>query len=262
MVRVNASPTFAATENVKTATGGTFLRTNAAQNYLRMKMVSGNGNSDEAIIRFNPEATELFDDALDASKLEGQGINFGITQVDGKRNSIHSIPAPASQTILPLFTETSANGSYKIAFDQNNFDLGTGTLYLKDNYLGSIQEVVGDYEYAFTVNSDPASQGGSRFELIFSVEAVTEVSGLVKSFDSRVVPNPGNGRKLTVVLRNATDVQSRVVITDMIGKVLVDKAYNSIGSQIQLDANLPMGVYQVLVENGGKTSIQKIVVNR
>jgi len=263
MVRVNnGSAVFAATEDVKTSSTGTFLRTNVVQNYMRMKMVDASGQSDEAIIRFNPEATELYDDAFDAFKLNNGGMNFGVIQIDGKRIAIHSQPIPEIQNSIPLFTEAVGNGTYSLQFDLENLDFGTGTIYLKDNYLGTIQELNGNFEYPFVVNSDQASQGSTRFELVFATESVTGISEFADKFDTRVVPNPGNGRQLTLVLKNAQETQTHVVITDVLGKVLVDQDFISNGNRVSLETNLAMGVYQVLIQNGGNTSIQKIVVNR
>jgi hypothetical protein len=73
---------------------------------------------------------------------------------------------------------------------------------------------------------------------------------------------PGNGKNVTLVLKNATESTSKVVITDVLGKVLFDREFVNQRNSMAIDTDLPMGVYQVKVQNGGKTSVQKLVVNR
>jgi hypothetical protein len=48
----------------------------------------------------------------------------------------------------------------------------------------------------------------------------------------------------------------------MLGKTLMNRRFETTGTSLVLDTDLPVGVYQMQVINGGKTSIQKIVVNR
>jgi hypothetical protein len=77
-----------------------------------------------------------------------------------------------------------------------------------------------------------------------------------------VVPNPGNGQNLGILLKNAGATSSRVIITDMLGKVISDETYESNSHAIRLQTELPSGVYQALILNGNEKSLQKIVVNR
>jgi len=114
----------------------------------------------------------------------------------------------------------------------------------------------------FGVNSNDGSAMEDRFEIVISPQSTTGVANLAPKFSTVVIPNPGNGRNLTLVLKNGQNIPTRILITDMLGKVVSDEEYTPIGNNIALDTNLPMGVYQVSVRNGGKTSIQKIVVNR
>jgi hypothetical protein len=262
-VRANsAGAVLSATEAVKTATNKTFFRTANFNNLLRFKVTSlSNQKYDCGVIMFHPEATEGYDEQFDASKFSNSFINLSSRSNDIDL-SINTFADLNEDRVIPLTLKVNQPGQYQFSFTGlESFDAGT-QMYLRDNYLGEVTPITEGSVQNIEINGDASSQGADRFEIIFSPEAVTATKKAIPSFATSVVPNPSNGNKLTLLLQNAGSNQTKVMITDMLGKVLMNQDFVASGNAISLEPNLAAGVYQVLISNAGKTSVQKIVVNK
>jgi hypothetical protein len=262
---LGASPqvgTLTINEANKVSGSGTFYRTNVVKENQLGIGISGQGFEDVAGIWFKPEATTGFDANMEAHKMTNPALNISTPTSDGLDMVYNSLPMFDESTIVPLHVRSAVQGTFTLSFgDVNTFAPGT-EVYLRDNYLSQIIALEELTQYSFEINGDAASQGTDRFEIVFSGQAVTKTAPTLGKFGTSIFPNPGNGRNLTIVLKNAVDSESNVVITDVLGKVLLNQNFAAKGNSISLDSDLPMGVYQVKIQNGGKTSVQKIVVNR
>ena len=256
-----AGGTLVINESAKTSGAGTFFRTAvSSDNRLFIGVTGADGQVDKTWVRFMPEATPEFDLHIDADKLPNPGLNIS-TLTAMSSMYVNTLPMFDATTLVPIQV-TGAPGNYTLHFhDVQSFVPGT-EMYLKDNFLGTLTALTEGTTYDFAIESEPASSGSERFELVFTPDAVSGVSVSKGLFSTLVVPNPGNGRNLNLVLRNTTSDQTQVLITDMLGKTLMNRRFETTGTSLVLDTDLPVGVYQMQVINGGKTSIQKIVVNR
>jgi hypothetical protein len=249
------------TEASKVATTGSFFRTNVEKANQLGIGIFGEGLTDQAGIWFKPEASGEFDLNMDAHKLMNPALSIYTSTTDGIGMAYNSLPVINETTIVPLHVKSEMAGSFTLTFgDVNTFDAGI-TLFLKDNYLGEIIPIQEGMQYPFAIDGNAASQT-DRFEIVFATSAVTAVNTGKDRFSACVVPNPGNGQNLGILLKNAGATSSRVIITDMLGKVISDETYEGNSHAIRLQTELPSGVYQALILNGNEKSLQKIVVNR
>ena len=249
------------TEASKVSSSGSFFRTNAVKvNQLGIG-IFGEGLTDQTGIWFKPEASGGFDLNMDAHKLMNPALSLYTSTTDGIGMAYNSLPMFDETTIVPLYVKSELAGNFTLTFgDVNTFDEGI-TVYLKDNYLGEIIPIGEGMQYPFSIDGNAASQT-ERFEIVFAPSAVTAVSTGRDAFAASVVPNPGNGQNLNILLKNPVASSTRIIITDMLGKVILDEQYSGQGNSIRLQTDLPNGVYQAAIINGKEKALQKIVVNR
>jgi hypothetical protein len=121
-VQTNATnPTLSCTENVKVSNNAPFIGREAATSFDALKLiVSGNGYSDEAILRFGNGASKAFDASLDARKIYSSGAGVpGIASLDstGAEMSVSSFPVINGGVNIPVKTIVSQSGAYSISID-------------------------------------------------------------------------------------------------------------------------------------------------
>jgi hypothetical protein len=75
----------------------------------------------------------------------------------------------------------------------------------------------------------------------------------------RMYPNPGAG-DFIIDFSDMPDRPVRLTISDLNGRVVYTDALE--GERIQLNVDLPSGIYMVTVEAGNKSFIQKLLINR
>jgi hypothetical protein len=134
-------------------------------------------------------------------------------------------------------------------------------MYIKDNYLNTIKVATEQESIQFQISSDPASQGNSRFELIFSPQEVTSNLNADTRPEFRIFPNPSANGEFQIVI-GKTDSGSQLLIMDITGKVVFEKMLEENLSNWKIKSDLPSGVYQAVLFSNGQKLIQKISINR
>jgi hypothetical protein len=134
---------------------------NVIPNIVRLQ-VTGNGYSDEALVRFLPEATSGFDGEYDAHKFYGDVAEAAqIYTVGGIPLAINALP---ETTTVPVGLHAGASGTYTIAANEiNDFtevsleDTKTGvfTDLLKNSYTFNF--ALGETEQRFVLHFGPLS---------------------------------------------------------------------------------------------------------
>lgn len=109
---------------------------------------------DEAVVRFDPEASFGFDGLLDASKpFSHARTKTGhikiYSEMGGENYSINSIPWPSKKTIIPLTIVIHEAGTYKISGSELQA-LGGYRALLTDGLTGSRTELPGTAGYSFS----------------------------------------------------------------------------------------------------------------
>lgn len=121
-VKTNASsPVLQANENIKVAGNPTFIRSSnslTAGALFRAKL-EGNNYKDEAIVRFNENASNSFDGKFDAvklysSKAEVPSIAF---VANNKDLSVNTLPMDEANLSIPVRVKVGVSGNYSLSFE-------------------------------------------------------------------------------------------------------------------------------------------------
>jgi len=230
--------------------------TKSVQQVVRLQVSNGT-NSDEAIILFNPNASNGYD-AYDSPKMTNANASIPeiYTLAGTEQVVINGLNSLAINQELPLGLTPGNSSTLSIkATEFNNFDANTH-LILRD-YLDPNNVVEQDLTdgSAYTFNSASST---NRFSLIFKAPSVTTgVSGKDACLDIAVYKN-GNGQ---------ISVSCPAEIT---GKAIVS-VYNALGQMLETELLMhPVtvlrnttnsGVYFVNVQAEGTSKTIKIVVN-
>jgi len=174
------SGNLASTNSVRVHDAATFFKNAKAQNLVRVE-VSGNGYTDEAVVRFLPQATTDFDGHYDAMKLFD--FNESSTQVYTIGNmplTINSLN-PAT-TNVELGIRASAEGKYSLKVTEvNNIDYIT----LHDTKTGIYTNLKAN---PYTYHFEPG-ENETRFELLFKpvsqIDTANTVAGIY-SYDKTI----------------------------------------------------------------------------
>ncbi len=230
---------------------------NASQQVLRLQ-VSDGINQDEAIVYFNANATDGYDN-YDSQKMSNGNTSVIpeiYTMVENKElvfNGMNTIPYDVE---IPLYFKANAVsvGSFSLsATEMSNFEAGTQVL-VKNNLSGA-QQIISDRKaYTFdasAVGSNPA------FSLIFKAPGVIDA-----------IPSAANDQNL-FVYRNANN-QIAVQIKGQANDAYTLNVYNSVGQRLASKQaatgmtfmDVPQaGVYFVTIKGNGVNTTKKVVIN-
>jgi hypothetical protein len=140
--------------------------------------VSGNGFSDESVVRFEPASTFSFDDDYDAYKIPGTGAGPAIytSDPDGIQMAVNTMPSLSSSLVVPISVKSTVEGEYTLQISgASNFEFRY-PLTLEDKLTQSFVDLRIDSVYTFNLSpgSDPM-----RFVLHFDViEGIDQNSAL------------------------------------------------------------------------------------
>ncbi|MEI6750594.1 MAG: T9SS type A sorting domain-containing protein, partial [Bacteroidota bacterium] len=236
---------------VEAASSGTLMMNNSVRvhnavpylkstvNNLVRLQVSGNNYTDEAAVRFLPEATAQFDGNYDAHKL--------FEEIDGAAEiySLGSTPLainalPETSTV-PLGMRVSSEGVYTIAATEVN-DLSA--VSLEDTKTGIFTDLLkGSYAFSFT-----PGENEQRFVLHFGPLAVNDVENSFANIYSY---------SHTVFVDMKDNVKGDIFIYNIAGQ-LVSTVTTAMGkSKINL---VNTGNYIVKVITNNSTMVKKVFV--
>ena len=219
-----------------------FLKNNIpeAQGLIRLQLTQNN-MVDDAIIRFNSQATEDFDGEYDALKLSSYVTNRPqIYSITNDRLAINTLP-PAVETIEVEVKGVDDEEMIISMTEINNL----GNVYLKDKLTGidtdlSFEDYTFIYDKYFT----------NRFTLHF---LITDVDETLLSEIPFIAYSENNSIKIKF---EDSDNYS-VSIFNLLGQELYQ--HQNIHSQITI-SNLNTGYYMIIVSNGTETTIKKIIL--
>ncbi len=236
-VKANAvSPVLTAIESVKaTAAPSTKLFKNQGQ-FLRLSLVKHGQLQDEALFGIIPGIADA-QDAFDSEKMMNPSLNvYAISKP--YRNGIHSIPSVSEQVTIPLGITSNFTGKHTFTV-KGEKDFTQYDLLLVDHYLGVISLLNEKPMVEFEINTDAASKGENRFEIVFVNKGNAEyLKNLAAVFNKTnqltVMPNP---------------VQQMVTLSTQLNSVEGTynyKLFNNLGQLVQqgtvLNANLNKGI--------------------
>jgi hypothetical protein len=257
--------TLSISENAKVSGNSTFLRTaTSVSNALKINLTktgSTDGYSYMGEVRFSEAGNDGKDVMLDIPNFEGSRFSFSMP-VENEDMILNTMGSLTETKNIPMNTRfKGAYGTYQFAISGiDAFPAGTN-VYMKDNLLGTLQNVTFNPNYTFDVTGSNASVVG-RFELIVSPDAVTGTMALVNGVEMNIAPNPTSKGKVTLSVSGFVQGAAKVMITDVLGKVVMTSDLNLVdGNNLRnLDINLASGMYSVKVITATKSVTQKLIV--
>lgn len=193
--------TLSVNENAKVSGSSTFLRTaTSVPNALKVnltKVGSADGYSYMGEVRFTENGTDGKDAMMDIPNFEGNRFSFSMP-VDNEEMILNTMGALTETKSIPMNTRFKGTlGTYQFSVSGlDAFPAGTN-VYIKDNLLGTLQNVTFNPNYSFDVTGANASVV-SRFELVVSPDEVTGTKAMVNGVEMNVSPNPTSKGKVTL----------------------------------------------------------------
>lgn len=200
--------------------------------------ITGNGYSDETVLRMLNGATPNFDGMYDAWKLFSSNPNVPsiYTQVEpGQELSINSLPEYAEDISVNIFTNVPVDGIYTIDIEQIYQLSSSYKISLTDISSNTHYRILGDTTFSFVLE---AHQQLSEFVFNISTEPVFEVNN-----ESCYLMNDGS-----LEVENHGNNDWELEIIDENNNIIENTFSNSSSKTI---ANLPAGEYNAIVSSKG-----------
>lgn len=224
------------------------------QPLLRLQ-VSNGINSDEAVVYFNPKASDGFD-RYDAEKMSNNSdvIPEIYTLAGAEQVVINGLNSVYLDEELPLGFSTRSENTFTIkATEISNFDPAI-KIILKDKLLNTVQELTGNAAYTF---SSDETNNTTRFSIVFKSTGVT--TGLTNTTGSESVLIYRNQNGLITVTRNNAIGEGTVTVCNALGQMLT--SISTTGSVTVVNKDFTPGIYLVKVSLAGKDTNRKVIIN-
>ncbi len=223
-----------------------FYKNNIAD--LLILKAEGNAYADETFIRFNEEATPLFDADHDAYKLWGlENAPQLYSIVPGDVLSINELPFQGNE-VVDLGFKCNTSGTYSItASGIDNFSALT-PIFIEDLTINYVQDLRQNPEYSFNYNtSDQENRFKIHFKSTTGFEDPLALGIKVYGFDH------------TVVFNNTTGLTGDVRIYDLAGRKLKDATMSST-TATRIHLQVATGTYIVKVTTAKGTVNTKVFI--
>lgn len=192
-------------ETAKSATNVAFERSIEEASFARIA-ITRNGQGDEAVLAFHMDATNNYDVAFDAEKLESPvatAPELALVSADNMLLTIDARPMPAEMLEIPVYLDLPAAGDYTISFPETqNIPFGS-CLVLEDVVAG--QSWALEAGLTFVISVDAPYQGN---RMIIRVSPSLELSSANVTC---------NGQQNGVIEINATEGVWNWTVTNELG---------------------------------------------
>ena len=221
---------------------------NSVANTLQLEVASSvNDYVDATFIRFAPKATALFDNQLDAYKLENDAEAPMIyTNAGEDLLSVNSLPSSTQYSEIVVSFTAGVNGRYSItASGMESF--GNSNIVLMDMLTNTTQNLALNPIYSFDATTLDAS---NRFKVSFASVGIDDnpLQNIgIYSFDGKIM----------VQLPEVTKAEA--IITNMAGQVVASHFINAVGL-IELPVSVSSGIYVVSVKGQAGIVTRKVFV--
>ena len=223
---------------------------NNEQKVIRLQVSNGT-NSDEAIVLFNANATNGFDD-YDAPKMSNNNVNIPeiFTKAGLEKIVINGLTQVSDNLELALGFSTGTAGVFSLkATEFLNFDSGI-SIILKDKDLNTERDLTDGKTYTF---ESGVTNTTNRFSLIFRALGVTTKSRSIDKVNVQVFANTAN--QITIIAPE----KSTYSIYNAVGQKVTEGitvANSTIANVIK-----GSGVYVVQVSENGRSNSTRIILN-
>ena len=227
------------TDAVRVHNATPFLKNTLQASQLKFR-VSGNGYTDEAVVRMMPEATTAYDASFDALKLFGSNPNSAQIFTDlSQPLAINSMPTGTSELLLCL--RAASPGNYSLALTENSQN---GQVVLEDTKTGTLTDLVHN-PYLFTTAAGDAE---NRFRLHLGTLSASETPPTATDI---------HAWSHTVYISRKASTPCTIHIYTTAGQLAAIQA--TADAQTQLSLPRP-GIYIVQVLTAGGVEVKKVKV--
>lgn len=237
------------------------LKTTNAYPALALSVYNNGDFWDNWKLTLKPGASNNSGDAGDLIKIANTQLTFyslSANNVDMAWDA-RDADSIADGAVIPMGI-TSIQTSYTL--EVADYSLPTDkTVYLHDKYTGSYVLLGNGVSYPFTVNTDTASQGKNRMELIFNENSSNTGIGTVanRTAGVMIVPNPATNN-VTVSYNNTYSGAKTISIVNIVGQVV--KELNTTEQSVNIPVDyLTNGMYLIRTTVNGKTVTERFIKN-
>lgn len=215
-----------------------YKSTDVVNDMVRLQ-VSGNGYTDEAVVRFLPEATAQFDGSWDAYKLYGDVAEAAqLYTIGSEPLAINTLP---ETNIVPAGIHVGTSGIYTIAMTERN---DISQVSLEDTKTGIFTDLTkGSYTFNFT-----AGENEQRFFLHFGTTGVIDNKATIVNIYSY---------QNTAYINMMNNVKGDIFIYNVTGQLVATRTAAQGSNEIKLSNT---GNYIVRVITNDRTVVQKIFI--
>ena len=228
----------------------------SSQQVLRLQ-VSNGINSDEAIVLFNPKASDEYD-AYDSGKMSNNNevIPEIYTIAGTEKLVINGLNSVYTNEEVPLGFTTGEDNSFTIqATEISNFDNNT-KIVLRDKLLNTEKELKIGNAYSF---SSEKADTPERFSIVFKSTSVTTGIGNTDASGSESIFIYKNQDGQITVNRKDAIGEGTVTVCNAIGQVLTN--VSTTGTITVVEKRFIPGVYLVKVTLAGKNTTKRVIIN-
>ena len=233
-------------------------RTEQLSNVLRI-VASIDTITDETVVRFTDDATELFDDQLDAYKLYNSDNTPSLSSVSSNENySVNSLPFTSDQKTIPLELITALNGTYTLTSDISTFSDNT-SLILEDRLLGISQRL--NENNSYTVSLNKGSYQG-RFFINYTKQNTVTDNHSISNANAGIEIGAYN-QNIFINFLNQYSGSAQVKVFDAVGRVVYDMENTNVkSSRVDFSLPHPDGIYLVKVVTASRQKIQQVYIHK
>jgi len=138
-----------------------------ANRYLRLRLAMDTVNTDDIVIRFNPDSKARYDIGEDAASIIGSGkLNLASFSCDHKALAINTLPLAIKGDTISLRVGATAGGAYTLKMTDIKGIPQLYDIWLKDAYTEASVNMRDSSAYSFTIDkTDTNTFGERRFSL-------------------------------------------------------------------------------------------------
>lgn len=222
--------------------------------------LSGNGKSDETVIRFDNNAKEGIDYDFDAVELNMRSGSPSITSLAGKTGLIiNGIPFPETSAEIPLCVAPGSNASGRLTISARQVEsLGDYLVLLTDKSVNKTINLRNTKDYSFDAPERPES---GRFVLTVKKNAQGEEMTAIRD-DQFMIYNAMELINIKTVSEDWEGLSGTVKLLSITGRPLsihVDRLFSK-DSMIQIEEPDRPGIYLLEISSGQKRFTSKVVV--
>jgi trimeric autotransporter adhesin len=253
-IDIPASTIFTGTPTAPSGNYNLRVKQVAAANSLKLEVLSGTTYHDAVTLRF--KAVTDASNNIDFGKLPNE--IFNAYTIAGNKNMAVSELELTAQAI-PLGITTALNQGYSFKVAENTIPAGFEAV-LFDSYLNKNTALTAGTDYAFAIDSNPASQGDNRF--VINLKALGTLGLVANELDSQIKlwPNPAHAELNITNAQNDNDGASKIEISSLNGQLIHSQKSNPGTTTTIQTKGWSTGVYILKASNNGTETTKKLII--